>query len=517
MDQNTSASQRARNFLHRVLSSHTGSLLPSIHSLAEQAGVSYVTMWKAVQEAKAHGLVEGRRGAAYRVAGTGAAQPRGGKRAVSRKRSWERAMHGIRQRILDSRFAAGNELPSIKELQGALDVSYRSVRTALDRLQTQGVLERAGGGYRVPSVAAARSVSRVMLTVFGDAPMKPLPISERSKELFRAAERECAARKVHLDVTTCVGGFPEGVRLFDKPTGKPVTVSPADNCLGFLFLAVHDVRYNALLLQLLRRQRKPVAVMRDFEHEVCGFQQPWPARVRLFDVGRDNESGRAVGRFLLELGHRRIVYVDDSRGEPWSLRRRDGLEHVFASHGLSNAVETVTIAPATGGAKLADTGGRTSLLEHMRRIAEGSPFSAESALQELELTLGSLQRCDSLLKRLAPSLDALLHRPELTAWVCSRDAVALAALDHLHHRRLPIVPSRISLVGFDDCRAAFAANLTSYSFNVQGVAAAMVDHVLQPERMRMRLGAAPESVNGFVVRRGSTARMPARPSAKEHI
>ncbi len=497
--------ERARRHLRQILSTVDGPQLPSIHSLAYRAGVSYVTMWKALREAEAHGVVEGRQGAGYRVAAgpparcSAAAVP-------SRRRSWERAMDGIRRRILDGRFAAGTELPTNKELQAELGATYRAVRAALERLHADRVLARTDGGYRVPSVAAARPASRIMLTVFGEAPMKPLPISERSRELFRAAERECARRNVHLDVTTCVGGFPEGVRLFDRPTGEPVTISPDDHYLGFLFLAVHDVRYNALLLHLLRRQRKPVAVMRDFEHEAFGERRFWPAPVRLFDVARDDAPGWAVGRFLLELGHRRVAYIDDSDGAPWSLRRRDGMKRVFVSHGLRDAVETVTMAPAAASANREATRTGTAMVEQMRRLAESSPFSAEFALQQVELTLGTLAFTDVLLRRLAPCVDALLGRPEVTAWVCSRDAVALAVLDHVRHCRRAVVPSRVSLLGFDDSRAAFEANLTSYSFNVQGVAAAMVDHVLQPQRVRARLRGEPAAVDGFVVKRGSTAR-----------
>lgn len=500
----TSAQNMARRHLEKVLSAADGPLLPSIHSLARQAGVSYVTMWKALREAEARGMVEGRQGAGYRIAAH-PVEPPGEQSAEPRRRSWERALDDIRRRILDGRLPAGSELPSNKELQAELGASYRAIRAALERLRANGVLERAAGRYRVPSVAAARAVSRIMLTVFGEAPMRPLPISERSRELFRAAERECARRNVHLDVTTCVGGFPEDVRLFDRPTGKPVTISPDDDYLGFLFLAVHDVRYNALLLNLLRRQRKPIAVMRDFEHEAFGRRRSWPEPVRLFDVARDDAPGRAVGRFLLELGHRRVAYIDDSRGAPWSLRRRDGMKHVFASHGLRDAVETVTMAPAAEAENRKTPQTHARLLEQVRRLAEASPFSAEFALQQVELTLGSLAFTDELLRRLAPCVDALLERPDVTAWVCSRDAVALAALDHLRHRRRAVVPSCVSLVGFDNSRAAFEANLTSYSFNVQGVAAAMVDHVLQPRRVRARLRGGIDAVAGFVVERGSTA------------
>jgi DNA-binding LacI/PurR family transcriptional regulator len=111
---------------------------------------------------------------------------------------------------------------------------------------------------------------------------------------------------------------------------------------------------------------------------------------------------------------------------------------------------------------------------------------------------------------LQPLFEQALQSPGITAWVGANDTVSSWALRFLHRARVP-VPSRISIMGFDDSEEAFRQNLTSYNWNASGVMAAMVSHIVDWRPSRSRSAPKqPVEIEGFVTDRGSVARRRAR-------
>jgi DNA-binding LacI/PurR family transcriptional regulator len=76
-----------------------------------------------------------------------------------------------------------------------------------------------------------------------------------------------------------------------------------------------------------------------------------------------------------------------------------------------------------------------------------------------------------------------LEDRSLTAWVGANDMVGLVALGYLRGSRIA-VPSRISVVSFDDMIEAFGVGLSSYNFNVAAIVRCMFEHILSPPRPR---------------------------------
>jgi LacI family transcriptional regulator len=86
---------------------------------------------------------------------------------------------------------------------------------------------------------------------------------------------------------------------------------------------------------------------------------------------------------------------------------------------------------------------------------------------------------------LRDTLDEVLGKPSITAWVAENDAVALDCLAYLRRKSVR-VPDRISLIGFDDTPAALFDGLTSYSYNPKAAVQRLVDIVLTSPAMLRR-------------------------------
>jgi DNA-binding LacI/PurR family transcriptional regulator len=127
------------------------------------------------------------------------------------------------------------------------------------------------------------------------------------------------------------------------------------------------------------------------------------------------------------------------------------------------------------------------------------------AVSRLADTIAREAQSEGVRPVLQPILSEALQA-SATAWVCANDTVSSRALWFLRRARVG-VPSRVSLIGFDDSEEAFRQNLTSYNWNVSGIMAAMVAHILDwhPSKSR-RAPLRPAEIEGYVTERGSVAR-----------
>jgi DNA-binding LacI/PurR family transcriptional regulator len=108
---------------------------------------------------------------------------------------------------------------------------------------------------------------------------------------------------------------------------------------------------------------------------------------------------------------------------------------------------------------------------------------------------------------IAPLLENAFAQTDATAWICASDGSAMAAGAFLGRRG----GRRISLCGFDNTPEAFSERLTSYDFNQENIVERMVAYVLTPPRRQKRFRQVPIEVDGILVERESTWRVPAAP------
>ena len=194
----------------------------------------------------------------------------------------------------------------------------------------------------------------------------------------------------------------------------------------------------------------PVVVLGDF---TAGDQHPahWD------QVTSNNlEGAREAVEHLLELGHRRIAFVQGLAGTPSSLKRLAGFRSAFEQAGLALASDLIIAGDYT------QAGGR----------------------------------------RAAETLFDRDERP--TAVFCANDLSALGVLQVAQLRGLR-VPQDVSVVGFDDIDEAAQATppLTTFSQPPRQVGTVIAETLL--ERLNGRTEPSRRSVQGTFVIRASTA------------
>ena len=103
---------------------------------------------------------------------------------------YRQLMDQIRAMIASGRLAAGDRLPSVRQMAATLEVNMMTVSKAYARLEADGEIERERGlGMRVPLAVSSEEASSLKAT-----------LAERQKELRPFAE-ELATRAWQLKLT----------------------------------------------------------------------------------------------------------------------------------------------------------------------------------------------------------------------------------------------------------------------------------------------------------------------------
>jgi LacI family transcriptional regulator len=221
-------------------------------------------------------------------------------------------------------------------------------------------------------------------------------------------------------------------------------------------LILHPYHHDAEYVKVLGSGDIPVVILGD-------FARPDPHPAHWDQVTSNNQSGaQAATAHLLDLGHRRVAFVEGLAGAPSSQRRLAGFRAALQLAGLVPEPELIVAGDYTR------AGGRR-------------------AAQKL-----------------------LEQEPPPTAIVCANDLSALGVLQVAQSRGLH-VPRDLSIVGFDDIDEAALASppLTTFSQPPRLVGTVVAETLL--ERLQGRAQPSLRSVQGTLVIRQSTA--PPRDSA----
>jgi DNA-binding FadR family transcriptional regulator len=503
------AVDKAMGYVREIVRAHGvdgSNRLPGIHALAKDAGVSYTSMWKALQVLRGERLLEGYSGGRFRIAGAGSAEGQGQAARLPRVQTLKNALF---RDVLSGRFAAGSELPSQKELTQRYGSAYRSVNRALRELCAEGLLQPHKRSFRVSVASGARPTARVVLLCHGEEQGRLLSSSTRNNEFFGTVEKECGLLNVKLDLFTC---FLEGDSLvsFDKSAGTRSSPIEGDDLLGCLVLASP---WRELMPRMIGRAwtlRKPVAVFDDVGTPTELYSDRRAASTRVFRVATGELHGERVGRFLLHLGHRRVAFLRETNAGRWAQERLNGLRRVYESAGLADGVTVLDLRPHGGPtrdeiAAIDEMTLRSFLDLYARRrndMPAGTLITMEGAAPGLFADVLAQERAEV---RLAADLDALPKHNPPTALVCWHDRLALNVLDCLRNRPGVRVPRDVSVIGFDNIYASLTNSLTTYDFNIGVAIRSMLRFCISPERWASR-GGNVEMVDGMIVERGTTAR-----------
>jgi DNA-binding LacI/PurR family transcriptional regulator/DNA-binding transcriptional regulator YhcF (GntR family) len=493
------ATDAAAAFLRqRILrASQIGSLRLDTHAgLARAAGVGAGTMLAAVRRLVQEGLLVSRRKSGIRLAGAvawvspPAAAP--GSHGVAAR---------VREEILaESVAGAGGLTP--KELTRKFGVCYRTARRALQELVDEGIVRRVGRSYHltVPRFGAAHA--EIVLVGPANRFGRLEEFTGRARPVLGLLERACVVRSMRLSVV----GFDYRAGRFVSSRARRSDWSHAlRNAAGCAVLP-HALPVERLqeLADACGQRHVPLAIVDDAGGFDVSLAHIPGGRHRVFRLVLDVRAGMQVGAYLKHRGHRAAAFLSPFHGTGWSQGRHDGLLSAMGDDNVTllaiGAIEDLSTRYVT----------HDEALRALRALTPIRPYLGaghqltEECTNEVRSVLFMAAHNEILRTRMRPLFEQALAERRVTVWVAANDEVALAAMDFLHERGLD-VPSRVSLIGFDNSAEALARRLSSYSFNEARAVDTVMRYLLAEAHaeVRERHSPAETAIDGVVVDRDS--------------
>ena len=478
--------------------------IPGIARLARMAGVSSVTMWKAVTALKEQGLLCGEPGHRLwiRQDAESANEAVPSHIIPDGREVWPKVRDHIEKDALNGIFPPGIKMPSIKELRNRYRVSYSVLRKALSALVNDGILVVDGRGYALPSLIAHHSTAKIVLVGYGWQPGS-LSLGLHDEVFLRLLEAEVA--RAHLTLEIVVYSQQEGEPAMTlSGTGRPYPLKN-DGVLGIVMLANAPGKAEiGAMLRSLSHIRKPIGIF----DETGGWTPKEflrdTSRIRLCYATHALGPSQNIARYLLALGHRKIAYVSPHHTHLWSVNRLKGLVSTFENAGYADGVVPFSFDL---GAVQNDNRCDVQPVVDAYNAWKKKSFSLFAKMLDPVFHLFSTDMARHAERRylLESTFSRAIADKEITAWVCVHDSIGLMALDFLAERDVK-VPGSLSVVAFDDTVDAMKARLTSYNFNIAGAVLSILNHIVNYDTRRKR--ASIVEIRGMLVERHSSGKAP---------
>jgi DNA-binding LacI/PurR family transcriptional regulator/DNA-binding transcriptional regulator YhcF (GntR family) len=501
--------EKAKKFLSEYLATsdlQPGARLPSIKSLARQAHVSVVSMWKAMNLAKEERLLDGAPGHPFYLS-----KNSGDKGAVASAhdaesapvQKWVQIKNSLQKSILSGEHKT---LPSVKELCRQYDCSYPTIRKILEELARAGLVTAAKRGYESSLKTVSSSTSRIVLIAPGtQRGAGKTTWGGHNDEVVRQLEIACSRRNLKLSIIL-YSYTDEKLTFINYGTGDSASLSSKKDVLGYIMLMLDAGEGFFKIFQQICRQKKAVAVL----DEVGKWAMPAFASdrklARRFALGSTPRAGELAARYLLQLNHTKVAFLSVYQDASWVQQRLTGLSKTFAAAGYPDSVVPVTLGKRTIFENKASHEIRLAVEQALKKVIK--TYSPEFVTNALTSSIDSLANELSFRDRLDAFMTAgfeqALKIKGATAWVCANDVICVAASAFLGKKRIA-VPGKLSIVGFDDTVDAIHNLISSYNFNIPSIVELMLSHVLG---MPLPFPASQDviEIDGTVVERRSTGK-----------
>jgi DNA-binding LacI/PurR family transcriptional regulator/DNA-binding transcriptional regulator YhcF (GntR family) len=499
-----------------------GQRLPPLRVLAREAQVSFVTMWKAVDQLKKSKLIIGTGNGNVNLLNQN--YNRGNREfrfdaleapidGEEENLFWKKVKNRLKKDILCGRYMHGQPLPSCKELMYHHGGSFRTLKKSLNALTAEGLIKPFKRGFIVPMITISEAHARVVVVGCGWKDGK-IWADYQDKNYFRLLESECIQLKIALDVVVYSRNN-DHLSFIHSATKKPYDLK-SENILGVIYIVANLEINPDDVLRELSTLKKPVAVL-----DVVGCYCTSPGfsgnrYLQFFTTTASAFPATMVARYLLNFRHTRVAFISPFHKAPWSKIRCRNCATVFRDAGFPAGVRPFVLDRyAYQWDFLKNTESREDLQSLINQYAQWKEYAHSNFFKRFGNISYSISKyltewnCASgeIYKRMRALCEKALRDKGITAWIMGNDFAATLALDYLKEKNVR-VPQDISIIAFDNTLDAMEYQLTSYDFNNNGIVSMMLRYILTPSTIPVNQRGKFLEVEGTIVVRRSTA--PAR-------
>jgi len=423
--------------------------------MAARAGVSLVTMHKAVRSLREQGCLEAAPGRGIHITQpvTGQANAERSGPAPSSRTTRDALAESVLARIQDGEWT--DRLPTQKELAAYLGTTRKTVGLALNLLRDRGILDVRCRRYSIRRnlvTAKPRTIGLIVNSYPGS------DLTRRRRTIVEFIEQLAQKHALGIRYRSFLGS-PE--RTVASVVASLQAGHEGDQ--GTIYVSSgFRVRRSLALVRSLAMLGGPLLLYSDAEPspEVKQFADS-RLNVLLFTHPYAGATlGYDAGRYLADLGHRSVVYLSDQHEQMWSRNRFKGIQKALSTSSGSctpivyDTPRAVAVPPAPRKRREP-----TTFVERQDRMSAVTSYRWQTRVAQLETLFERAASCAGT-----------------TAWVCCNDEVALLAVDYLRTRGIR-VPEDISVMGFDNIPEAHNESLTSYRFKDLELAQIMFTHL----------------------------------------
>jgi DNA-binding LacI/PurR family transcriptional regulator/DNA-binding transcriptional regulator YhcF (GntR family) len=501
--------EKAVEFLAGYGTSHpSGGKMPPIRTLARHAGVSFVTMWKAVRTVKESGGNK-----IHQPAQTQNISPETALSLQPANLLWRKVQLRLKKDILIGRFVHNDYLPPFKELQYQYSVSFRTLKKAINELSNEGIIKPGRKGYIVPAFTTTDSNAKVVALGCGWEDGK-IWADYQDRNYFRILESECMLKKISLDNVVY---FRQNnhLRFIHSAARQPYSLTNS-NILGVIYIIANLEVDPGDVLKELAVIKKPVAIL-----DVVGYFNnhvfPFGNRfVRLFTTTASFSPARLAAQYLLRLGHKHIAFISPFHKAQWSKMRYTACAAMYNDAGYPGGVTPFVLDRfAYQWDYIKKPGSREDLQTLISQYAQWKKHAHAEFFKKFGNISYSISKyltewnCASgeIYQKMVPFFQKALRDPRITAWCMANDFAATQALDFLKEHGIHI-PRDLSILSFDNTIDAMEYQLSTYDFNNNGIVNMMLRYILSPSTIPAQDRGKIIEVDGTIVVRRSTG--PAR-------